>query len=157
MKKSAFYFFMILSIFSCKDQGDSTNPVEKIETKEAGSELQEPETNAAHSSRESLGWVGIYSGVLPCEDCSGIDTSIALNKDLGYLLKVRYLGSPELESQEIISEGKFSWDKNGIDITLEEANISLRRFKVGENFLMPLDKNAKAMEGVPGNNYKLYK
>lgn len=157
MKKSAFYFFMVISILSCKDQKDPLNTVQNIDTKETEINLQEPAFNGAHTSRESLDWEGIYTGVLPCEDCEGIDTSISLNKDQRYLLKLRFLGTPEKEAKEIISEGKFNWDENGINITLAGENIGSRRFKVGENFLMPLDENAREIEGVPGNNYKLYK
>ena len=157
MKKSAFYFFMILSIFSCKDQEESLNAVENIETKGSGINPQEPEISETHTSRNSLDWEGVYTGVLPCDDCEGIDTSISLNKDQTYLLKQRYLGSPEKESKEIISEGKFTWSENGNYITLEGSNIGSRKFKVGENFLMPLDKNGKEIEAIPGNNYKLFK
>jgi uncharacterized lipoprotein NlpE involved in copper resistance len=157
MKKSAFYIFMILSILSCKDQEDPSNTIENIDKKETGINMKEPGYNEAHTSRNSLDWEGIYTGVLPSDDCEGIDTSISLNKDQTYLLKLRYLGTPEKESKEIISEGKFTWDENGNNITLERAKDGFRKFKVGENFLMPLDKNAKEIEGISGNNYKLFK
>src|SRR5680860_1196807 len=93
MKKSAFYIFMTLSILSCKDQEEPSNTVENIDNKETGINLQESEFNEAHTSRNSLDWKGIYTGVLPSDDCEGIDTSISLNKDQTYLLKLRYLGT----------------------------------------------------------------
>jgi len=157
MKKSAFYVFMILSIFSCKDGEEPSNTIENIDKKETGIKLQEPGFIDAHTSRNSLDWEGTYTGVLPSDDCEGIDTSISLNKDQTYLLKLRYLGTPENESEEFISEGKFTWDENGNNITLEGGIDGSRKFKVGENFLMPLDQNAKEIEGIPGNNYKLFK
>jgi len=157
MKKSAFYIFMILSILSCKDEEEPSNTTENIDNKETGIKLQEPGFIDAHTSRNSLDWEGTYTGVLPSDDCEGIDTSISLNKDQTYLLKLRYLGTPEKERKEFISEGKFTWDENGNNITLEGAKDGSRKFKVGENFLMPLDKNAKEIEVVPGNNYKLFK
>ncbi|MBK5191852.1 MAG: copper resistance protein NlpE N-terminal domain-containing protein [Flavobacteriaceae bacterium] len=158
MKKSAFYIFMTLSILSCKDQEEPSNTVENIDNKESEINPQEPQViNNSHTSRNSLDWEGIYTGVLPSDDCEGIDTSLSLNKDQTYLLKLRYLGIPEKESKEFISEGKFTWDENGNNITLEGANDGSRKFKVGENYLMPLDKNAKEIEGIPGNNYKLFK
>jgi len=157
MKKLAFYIFMILSILSCKDQEEPSNTIENIDNKETGVNLKEPEYNEAHTSRNSLNWEGTYTGVLPSEDCEGIDTSISLNKDQTYLLKLRYLGTPEKESKDFISEGKFIWDENGNNITLEGAKDGSQKFKVGEYFLMPLDKNGKEIEAVPGNNYKLLK
>jgi uncharacterized lipoprotein NlpE involved in copper resistance len=157
MKKSAFYIFMILSILSCKDEEDPSKSIENVDNKGTGANLQEPVTIDAHTSRNSLNWKGIYTGVLPSEDCEGIDTSIRLNNDQTYLLKLRYLSTPEKERKEFISEGKFTWDENGNNITLEGAKDESRKFKVGENFLMPLDENAKEIKGIPGNNYKLLK
>jgi len=157
MKKSAFYVFVILSIFSCKDEEEPSNTTVNIDNKETGVIHREPGYDEAHTSRNSLDWEGIYTGVLPSDDCEGIDTSISLDKDQTYLLKLRYLGTPEKESKEFISEGKFIWDEKGNNITLEGPNDESRKFKVGENFLMPLDKNAKEIEGIPGNNYKLFK
>lgn len=157
MKKSAFYIFMILSLLSCKDQKEPSNTIDNIENKEIGITLQETEFDEAHTSRNSLNWVGVYIGVLPCDDCEGIDASISLKKDQTYLLKMRYLGTPEMENKEIISQGKFTWDENGNNITLEGAEGISGKFKVGENFLKALDKNAKEIEAVLGNNYKLLK
>ncbi len=157
MKKSAFYIFVILSIFSCKDEEEPSITTENIDNKETGINLQEPGYDEAHTSRNSLDWEGTYMGVLPSDDCEGIDTSISLDKDQTYLLKLRYLGTLEKESKEFISEGKFTWDENGNNITLEGAKDGSRKFKVGENYLMPLDKNAIEIEGIPGNNYKLFK
>jgi uncharacterized lipoprotein NlpE involved in copper resistance len=157
MKKSAFYIFMILSMFSCKDEEEPSNTIEIIDNKETGINMQESGYDEAHTSRNSLDWEGVYTGVLPSDDCEGIDTSISLDKDQTYLLKLRYLGSPEKERKDFISEGKFTWDEKGNNITLEGAKEGSRKFKVGENYLLPLDKNAKEVEGIPGNNYKLLK
>jgi len=157
MKKSAFYIFMILGMFSCKDEEEPSNTIEIIDNKETGINMLESGYDEAHTSRNSLDWEGVYTGVLPSDDCEGIDTSISLDKGQTYLLKLRYLGSPEKERKDFISEGKFSWDENGNNITLEGAKEGSRKFKVGENYLLPLDKNAKEVEGIPGNNYKLLK
>jgi len=157
MKKLACYIFMILSILSCKDQKEPSNTIEKFENNETGINLQEPEFDEEHTSRNSLDWEGVYRGVLPSDDCEGIDAFISLKRDQTYLLKLRYLGTPEKERKEIISEGKFTWDENGNNITLEGAEDISGKFKVGENFLKALDKNAKEIEAVLGNNYKLLK
>ncbi|HZJ35746.1 MAG TPA: copper resistance protein NlpE [Gillisia sp.] len=157
MKKSALYFLMILSILSCKDREEPSKPIENIDNKGTGINLKEPGFNEAHTSRNSLDWEGIYTGVLPSDDCEGIDTYISLNKDQTYLLKLRYLGISEKKRKDSVSEGKFSWDENGNNISLEGAKDGSRKFKVGENFLIPLDKNGKEIEAIPGNNYKLFK
>jgi len=148
---------MILGMFSCKDEEEPSNTIEIIDNKETGINMLESGYDEAHTSRNSLNWEGVYTGVLPSDDCEGIDTSISLDKDQTYLIKLRYLGSPEKERKDFISEGKFTWDEKGNNITLEGAKEGSRKFKVGENYLLPLDKNAKEVEGIPGNNYKLLK
>jgi len=119
--------------------------------------LKQPKNEVVNTSKSSLDWEGIYSGVLPSEDCKGIYTSISLIKDQTYLLKLRYLGTPEKDRKDFIYDGNFTWDENGNNITLEGVKDESRKFKVGENFLIPLDKNEKEIEPVPGNNFKLYK
>jgi hypothetical protein len=39
---------------------------------------------AGDTSRTSLDWPGTYTGVLPCADCEGIETTITLSVDLTY-------------------------------------------------------------------------
>lgn len=95
--------------------------------------------------------------MLPCADCDGIDTRLILRKDQTYQLKLRYLGIPEKESQDFISEGEFSWEDNGNNILLEGEKVDFQKFKVGELFLMPLDKDGNELERMPGNNFKLLK
>ena len=48
-----------------------------------------------HNSRNSLDWVGIYEGVLPCADCPGIKTRLTLNYDGSYRLVTRAQGSQQ--------------------------------------------------------------
>jgi uncharacterized lipoprotein NlpE involved in copper resistance len=157
MKKSALYFLMIISLLSCKDREERSNTSGNIDNKGTNINLKEPEFNDAHTSRNSLDWEGIYTGVLPSDDCEGIDTSISLKKDQTYLLKLRYLGISEKKRKDSVFEGKFTWDENGNNITLDGAKDGTRKFKVGEYFLTPLDKNGKEIEAIPGNNYKLLK
>ena len=48
--------------------------------KKAGSGVSD--TDRSHNSMNSLDWEGIYTGLLPCADCEGIQTVIKLNRDL---------------------------------------------------------------------------
>ena len=43
-----------------------------------------------HDSRSSLDWAGAYEGVLPCADCPGIDTHLAINADGTFTLEETY-------------------------------------------------------------------
>jgi len=47
------------------------------------------------NSSNALDWPGTYTGLVPCADCNGIETSITLNKELIYSIKTTYLGKKE--------------------------------------------------------------
>lgn len=158
MIKSLLYILVLFCILSCKDDKESSETFEntaKSESEVASEKI--PDNKDGHTSENSLDWDGTYSGVLPCEDCDGIDARLILRKDHTYQLVVRYLGIPEKESQDFISEGEFSWENDGANIILEGEKVDFQKFKVGERFLMPLDKIGNVLKAVPGNNFKLLK
>lgn len=51
-----------------------------------------------------------YSGVLPCADCSGIQTDLTLNADGTFVMAQEYLGKPD---GQITTKG--TYDINGLD------------------------------------------
>lgn len=158
MIKSIFYILVLLCVFSCKDEKEASETIgstAKTESEIASEEIQR--IHDAHTSENSLDWEGTYSGVLPCADCEGIDARLILQKNQTYKLVLRYLGIPEKESQDFISEGKFRWEDNENNILLEGEKLDFKKFKVGELFLLPLDINGNKIKGVPGNNFKLLK
>src|SRR5688572_14827316 len=111
---------------------------------------------ASHNSMNSLDWVGIYTGSLPCADCQGMNTMLKLNKDLTYVIETKYTG----KSNEIYkSTGTFIWDKSGNKITLNSnaQNILASSYAVGENRLTQLDANGNMVTGELANKYILNK
>lgn len=156
--KSILYILVLFCILSCKDDKESSETIEnttKSESEIASEKI--PDIIDAHTSENSLDWDGVYSGVLPCDDCDGIDTRLILRKNQTYQLVIRYVGIPEKEGQDFISEGEISWKDNGANILLEGEKMDFQKFKVGERFLMPLDKIGNELKAVPGNNFKLLK
>lgn len=115
-----------------------------------------PTADSAHNSQNSLDWDGIYRGILPCADCSGIQTTVYLNKDLSYRIKQTYLGK-EGTGQEY--SGKFSWNNEGNTITLESSgeNNQPTKYFVGENTLTQLDLNGNKVTGDHAADYVLSK
>jgi len=109
-----------------------------------------------HNSQNSLDWAGTYRDTLPCADCEGILTEIVLNSDLSYKMGTSYLGK---NGKIFRLEGKFNWSKdestiilNGVDAT-KESN----QYKVGENKLIKLDMNGKAITGKLAEKYVIQK
>ncbi|MCM3905612.1 MAG: amidohydrolase family protein [Pyrinomonadaceae bacterium] len=87
-----------------------------------------------HNSRNSLDWATTYQGTTPCADCPGIKTILTLSQNGTYLLSTQYIDRDKTPS---LFRGKFTWDKNGSVITLDNKGGS-RRFRVGEGQLTQL-------------------
>lgn len=107
-----------------------------------------------HSSRDSLDWAGVYSGVTPCADCPGIRIMITLHGDGRFERSRFYLersAAPQAEA------GQFSWNASGSTIILQEPDGSGPQYKVGENVLIQLDRNGNRITGVLAGRYLLHK
>lgn len=72
----------------------------------------------AHNSRNSLDWLGTYSGTLPCADCAGIALRLSLSEDGQYQLSTQYLDRQDKPS---INSGRFTWTYDGNHIQLDAA------------------------------------
>lgn len=111
----------------------------------------------AHNSRNSLDWEGSYSGILPCEDCLGIDTYLKINLDHSYTATQRYLETDDLLTEEIITEGSFYWNEEGSTIILDSIEGEISTFRVNELYLTPVRDNGLEVQPETGNNFKLLK
>lgn len=103
----------------------------------------------AHNSRNSLDWSGTYQGTLPCADCPGIRYVLTLNENNTYQLKTQYL---ERGDSVFTESGKFTWDKNGSQVTLADRG---EKFQVGENKLFHLDMEGNRVTGNLAEHYVL--
>ena len=108
-----------------------------------------------HQAENSLDWAGTYKGLLPCADCSGIETQLELKSDYHYELTELYQGKGD--GQQFKSTGTFAFDSSGSTITLDK-NADGRKFFVGENFIEARDYETGAkIEGSLAEHYKLTK
>ncbi|MBK7099756.1 MAG: copper resistance protein NlpE N-terminal domain-containing protein [Sphingobacteriales bacterium] len=143
MKKFRILFlsaFILTALWSCKDN-----------TKQE-EQAKEPETeNVVKVDRDngqtSLDWAGVYEGTLPCADCEGNKTTIEINKDNTYTIKEDYSGKGNFEEK-----GTISWDDAGGVITMSDSK---RKYKVGENVLLPESGGAKVITGELADKYCL--
>lgn len=152
MKKFLLSLSMVLILAGCKTNIEETDQVSAQDLIPFNASQID-----AHNSRNSLDWEGAYSGVLPCEECVGIDTFLRIDRDHNYTVTQRYVDKDDKLSEEIISEGTFFWNEEGSSITLENINGEISTFRVNELFLTPLDKNGMELKPEPGNNFKLLK
>ncbi|ESU20660.1 hypothetical protein FCR2A7T_09680 [Flavobacterium cauense R2A-7] len=150
--KSTFHLFIaisttFLSLTSCKKE------VKTEVINETAAEEIIP-TTTADNSMNSLDWNGTYSGITPCADCEGIETSLTLNKDNSYILTTKYLGKSTKNNE---SKGTFSWNAEGNTIILSTITDGPNQFFVGENQLTQLDMSGKKITGALAEKYILTK
>jgi heat shock protein HslJ len=94
---------------------------------------------------------GIYTGILPCADCSGIQTRVEINTDLTYTLQMRYMD--ESEETDTVS-GKFEWNSGNSTITFDEQLLG--QCIIEDHALYKLVDGRKK-EGENAENYTLVK
>lgn len=107
-----------------------------------------------HNAKNSLDYLGIYKGILPCADCEGIETEIILSKDETYIKKTKYLGKDEKVFEEL---GDFTWQEDGNTMSLEGIDTEPTLYFVSENKLIQLDQEGNKIEGNLAKNYELLK
>ena len=110
----------------------------------------------SHNSQDSLDWEGSYSGVIPCANCPGIETSITLNADETYYMSWKYIEKENIATQ---NSGTFRWNADGNTITLGNMDKDKYpvQYKVGENQLIQLDISGNITTGNLAQNYILTK
>lgn len=145
MKKSIILACIVAVALSACNTGKRGSNTPKEETEVA---------DAAHNSRNSVDWMGVYRGTLPCADCEGIVAEIRLNEDLTYERVMTYLGKGD---NRFTDNGSFEWDETGSRVRLISATSSGDAdnwFKVGENQLIMLDIEGNPIESsLPPDTY----
>jgi len=108
------------------------------------------------TSQSALDWSGIYTAVLPCADCEGMQTTIVLNSDNTFELRTKYLGK---SAEEFIQQGEFVWNETGNIITLlgVDATVMPTQYLVGETGLFQLDMDGNRMPSDVEPRYILEK
>jgi heat shock protein HslJ len=104
------------------------------------------------NSENSVDWDGIYTGVIPCADCPGIQVQITLFQGNTYKMNYLYQGKNPFEKTY---EGSFQWSKDGGSITLDDADKT--SFIVGEGHIIQLDANGNKITGELAESYILVK
>ncbi len=94
-------------------------------------------TTDEHSTKYTLDYEGVYKGTYPCADCSGIQTSLTLNKDKTFVYENVYLGKKD---GRFVYKGNYTVKKDTLTI---QQNGKPIYFWIGENNLTILGDNLK--------------
>lgn len=114
-------------------------------------------TSMSSNARVSLDWAGIYTGILPCANCSGIQTTVELRSDNTYKMTIKYLGKGENAFE---TAGTFTWNEAGNTVIFDNANENggfATQYFVAENMLIQLDMDGNRITGELADNYVLRK
>lgn len=96
---------------------------------------------------------GVYTGVIPCGDCSGIETTLELRNDGTYHLVEIY---KDKKDGRFESSGKFQWDAAASCITVGEGDDMISYIVQGDHLIM-LDKDGQRVTGELADHYVLTK
>jgi len=119
----------------------------------AAAEAIDTNTHEAHHAQAVQDWPGIYNGFLPCDDCIGIKTSLALNKNGSYVLITQNVGK---SPRDFVEKGKFApSDKEDVMILTSRDGSKTHRYEVGEDMLTVLDDQGKRYTGKLAERYIL--
>lgn len=133
---------IIFTAISCESKKDET-------VKSQPSEVVDE-----HNAKNSLDYLGVYKGVLPCADCEGIETLIVLNEDETYEITRKYLGKDENVFSDM---GSYVWQEDGNTLEFEDTNSNTSYYFVSENKLIALDEDKNKISGALAKNYELEK
>ncbi len=110
--------------------------------------------DSAHNAKNALDYIGTYKGILPCADCDGLETEIAINENTTYSIKTKYQGKG---NKVYVQKGNFTWNKEGTIIILTDVVNTPNHYFVGENTLTQLDLAGQKIKGTLANDYVLSK
>lgn len=109
--------------------------------------------NDHHPEQAKREWSGVYYGMLPCKDCYGIKTTLALNANNSYLKITQNTGK---SLRDYVEKGKFNWDDNTHRITLiPRKGDSAQQYLVEKDQLIQLDANGNRITGKDAERYIL--
>ena len=109
--------------------------------------------DAAHNSKNSLDWAGVYTGVTPAADAEGINVQIELDYDETYKVTYQYIGKGD---EPFTVTGTFAWNDAGSTIILDSKELP-PYYQVGENRLIQLDMEGNPITGAFADAYVLEK
>ncbi len=119
---------------------------------------EKKKSSIVESIKKTPELTGVYLGMLPCADCSGIKTEIRLSGDSTYETAIRYLGKP---LDVFLSHGHYKWDKAEKKIILEKgegSNIGPQQFLFRNDSLIALNSEGKKFQGtLPPNTFMFRK
>src|SRR5436190_19861441 len=98
MKKYTLLLLLVV-IASCQQKSKNETELKTDSIKNA--------VAISNNAKNTLDYIGTYKGILPCADCKGLDTEIAINENGTFCIKTKYEG----KGDKIFElKGNFTWN-----------------------------------------------
>ena len=137
---------LTLSLASCNSAGKVNDNAEAPTDSTVAVAEAQPESAAFDKA-------GVYTGVIPCADCGGIETTLELRADGTYSLTEIY---KDKKDGRFESSGKFQWDAANACITVGEGEDLISYIVEGDHLVM-LDQDGHRVTGELADHYVLTK
>lgn len=105
---------------------------------------------------KTLNMSGLYFGFIPCDDCKGIKTTLALNANNSYVLLTQYAGKSD---REFVEKGKFNISENGekLVLTPKKGGIDQQQYLIDDDMLVKLDEEGNRITKDGADRYILHR
>jgi hypothetical protein len=118
---------------------------------------QKDADHADHASHvdKSQEFHGVFYGFTPCNDCTGIKTTLSLKQNNNYLLVTQ----PARESsREFYEKGKYIWnDENHTVVLTPRKGGEIRHYLIDNGNLIQLSDDGMRMTGEQADRYILHR
>lgn len=153
MKTFLFSLTILISLLACKSKQDAVNSLEDMKESENTEATASALFKDMHNSQNSLDVHGTYMGILPCDDCIGIQFKLTIQDDSTYSTKSIH---PKNADEVFEQKGRYDWNIFGSKIICRIDNKAVATYKVEENQLVLLEQEAHLKEKTDAL-YILYK
>jgi len=123
----------------------ATQPVAAVENPAAAT-MAEPGVQPPGGDADARALAGTYAGTLPCADCPGIDETLVLSADGGFVLTDTYRERPGSAN---VVQGSWSLEDGGTRIRLDPGSKDAtdKLYEVDGDGLRILDGDGKRLGG----------
>src|SRR4029453_1315454 len=105
MNKNFLFAISAIVLLNCQNPKAENPPPAPTEVEITGSA-----ENQVQTATNSIDYLAIYKGLLPCAECAGIETSVELAEDFTFTMVTKYRGK---STKAIETKGTFRWDADG--------------------------------------------
>ncbi|HTE25940.1 copper resistance protein NlpE [Flavitalea sp.] len=146
MKKIVVIVSLALIMTACGDSAEKENNATVIPV---------PDTPAAQPSVQYQRIItAAYAGMIPCEDCDAVETTVTLFADTTFELRIAYIGKNPKDTAGLNKtiSGKFMMHSDTVHLEGAES-----RYLKSDTALFQLDKTGRIMTGKKAEKYVLKK